>query len=636
MNNNILSPQQLQAITQSLLQQLPANAAGNLRTLLQRAIVNSFTAPPSTPEQYIPNTTLSTPVGTVVAVTGRNDEDGTPLLRQSSTSSVSSSSSSNSSVSSTHDWEDGEDDYLIKRRRPANAQLKADKRIVTAPVMAEIDSEYLALHPLVRNSLFRRKFKRLRGPNGERKLKKNKDIVIPVFKQLVGPVLKRLTLRHLRSEQAVDPAVSYNILWRRFYYAALQVTKKRRANHIQSWRGEVAGTHKPLIYSGAHQRDDFTPTAVAPPPASPAAPTTPTTPAPATPAISAPVATAAAVPAPTTPAPVATAAAVPAPTTPAPTTPAIPTLAPQASDVADDVDFPVVCCQCDKELKKEEQFPKGDAWGAQSYKVWCVICWEKQSQQMVRSHIEDPAKCDEKLRELARKRPADKVNKKQTPRRKRQATKQCKWCGSTSHKRKTSKACPHNPKYVAPAIPPPADETVTPAETVTTAAPVPSVSPTDTAPPPSTADAVAPDTSSAPNFSVGDNVFVKVKKKKFLAQVVKILDDGDYQVYFVDDGEEGFYHRDDLSEERFPTPKRRDFLNLEFFYDGDDDLPSGRWKVRRIVKNEFVCTRLTGGTTSSTNVERFDIGYVMREIKAQREFRQNGRDVYRNRFSTRI
>ena len=513
MNNNILSPQQLQAISQSLLQQLrPANAAGNLRTLLEKAILNSFTTPPSTPEQYIPITTLSTPVGTVVGVTpgndtpavGRNDDDGTPLLRQSSTSSISSvsSSSSNSSVSSTHDWEDGEDEYLIKRRRPANAQLKADKRIVTAPILAKIDAEYLALHPSVRNTLFRRKFKRLRGPNGERMLKKNKDIVIPIFKQLVGPVLKRLTLRHLRSEQAVDPAVSYNILWRRFYYAALQVTKKRRANHIQSWRGEVAGTHKPLIYSGGHQRDDFTPTAVAPPPASPAAPTTPTTPAPATRAISAPVATA---------------AAVPAPTTPAPTTPAIPTLAPQASDVADDVDFPVVCCQCDKELKKEEQFPKGDAWGAQSYKVWCVTCWEKQSQQMVRSHIEDPAKCDEKLRELARKRPADKVNEKQTPRRKRQATKQCKWCGSTSHKRKTSKACPHNPKYVAPAIAPPADETVTPAETVTTAAPVPSVSPTDTAPPPSTADAVAPDTSSAPNFSVGDNVFVKVKKKIPLA-----------------------------------------------------------------------------------------------------------------------
>ena len=247
MNNTILPPQLVQALTQSLLQQLrPENSsAGNLRTLLENAIVN-YNEPPRTPV-HIPITSLTTPGGSAVGsitpraggsitpraggsiTPGDEQNDGTPLSRASSTASVSSTSStsSNASISSTHEWNDDEGDYLIKRRRPSNAQVRADKKIVTTPVLAKIDSAHLALHPSVRNMLFRRKFTRFRGPNGERSLKKNKDIVIPVFKQLVGPVLKRLTLRHLRSEQAVDPAVTYNILWRRFYYAALQVTKKR-------------------------------------------------------------------------------------------------------------------------------------------------------------------------------------------------------------------------------------------------------------------------------------------------------------------------------------------------------------------------------------------------------------------------
>ena len=144
---------------------------------------------------------------------------------------------------------------------------------------------------------------------------------------------------------------------------------------------------------------------------------------------------------------------------------------------------------------------------------------------MVQSHIDDPDIREKTLRELARrKRRADQEDgQTNAKRRKRKAITKCKWCGSTSHKTKRSKACPHNPRYVAPSAPP--AETVAPAETVTTAAPVPSVSPADTAP---HADAVAPDTFCPPNFSVGDNVFVLVDKKKFLTQVVKIHGANDY------------------------------------------------------------------------------------------------------------
>ena len=63
-----------------------------------------------------------------------------------------------------------------------------------------------------------------------------------------------------------------------------------------------------------------------------------------------------------------------------------------------------------------------------------------------------------------------------------------------------------------------------------------------------------------------------------------------------------------------------------------EDLPAGRWKIRKLEKNEYVCTRLTGGTPSSTNVERFDIGYVMEQVKVQHEFHRNTRFSRRNHF----
>ena len=98
-----------------------------------------------------------------------------------------------------------------------------------------------------------------------------------------------------------------------------------------------------------------------------------------------------------------------------------------------------------------------------------------------------------------------------------------------------------------------------------------------------------------------------------------------YDVYLVDDGTSKTVHASKLKPERYPTPLRREYLNLEWFFDGADDLESGRWKVRRIVGNEFVCTRLTGGTARSQNVENFDIGYVMNQIHTQHEFHRNRR-----------
>ena len=134
---------------------------------------------------------------------------------------------------------------------------------------------------------------------------------------------------------------------------------------------------------------------------------------------------------------------------------------------------------------------------------------------------------------------------------------------------------------------------------------------------------------------VHDNVLTKVKNKTYLGQVVGVFDDM-YDVYFVDTGDVERLHVGTLRPERFPSPKRYEFLNLEFYFDGAPDLPAGKWKVRRCEKNEYVCVRLTGGTPSSTSIERFDIGYVMEQIKVQHEFHRQNRSSRRflrcNRF----
>ena len=271
---------------------------------------------------------------------------------------------------------------------------------------------------------------------------------------------------------------------------------------------------------------------------------------------------------------------------------------------------------------------------------------------MVTEEIDDDLdKRDKQLRELerARKRSADRTKSANTTAKHNKILK-CKWCDSTSHKTKRSKDCPYNPNYVNPAtvtpVPPaatatpaPPAATVTPAPPAATVTPAPPAVTVTPAPPPATVTSTSPTATAAPvqppapvaSFSVGDNVFAKVKKQTYLGQVVGVNGDK-YRVYFVDNGEVEVIDIADLRPERFPTPKRREFLNLEFYVEGEQDLPAGRWKVRRIVDNAYVCTRLTGGTASSKNVEEFDIGYVMREIKAQGQFFQrHRRSSYRAR-----
>ena len=66
-------------------------------------------------------------------------------------------------------------------------------------------------------------------------------------------------------------------------------------------------------------------------------------------------------------------------------------------------------------------------------------------------------------------------------------------------------------------------------------------------------------------------------------------------------------------------PTRRDMLNKVFFCDGSKDLAPGLWKVRTIEDTAFVAVRQTGGGPCRKLCEEFDIGYVMRQVRAKEE-----------------
>ena len=96
---------------------------------------------------------------------------------------------------------------------------------------------------------------------------------------------------------------------------------------------------------------------------------------------------------------------------------------------------------------------------------------------------------------------------------------------------------------------------------------------------------------------VGDNVLLVDGRKTFLGQLFKVQGDRyRYHVYFVGNGDVDVVGLDQLKSEPDPSRNRRDYLGKEFYFDGTDDLASGRFKARRLVedRNEFVCTRLTG------------------------------------------
>ena len=62
-----------------------------------------------------------------------------------------------------------------------------------------------------------------------------------------------------------------------------------------------------------------------------------------------------------------------------------------------------------------------------------------------------------------------------------------------------------------------------------------------------------------------------------------------------------------------PEPTRGELLGKIFTFPGDDDVPCGRWKVRRIGNgcnsNKYYCTAMD--VNAKINCDEFEIGHVI-------------------------
>ena len=120
-------------------------------------------------------------------------------------------------------------------------------------------------------------------------------------------------------------------------------------------------------------------------------------------------------------------------------------------------------------------------------------------------------------------------------------------------------------------------------------------------------------------YQIYDNVLAKWRTKEwYLAHVTGFVH-GRYNVYFMDGNVKINMKPENIRplDVPEPPPRRGDIIGLTFYDSGGVDakgvfFPPGRWKVRRMVDNEYVCCRLSG---HGKNMANFDIGHVIRQVQ---------------------
>ena len=391
------------------------------------------------------------------------------LSRQNSVDSSSSLTRSYSSASSVSvpdpelqinesNYGDSGDDGepAKKKRKRTPSQLSKDKNRIRRAVLRTLDAKYLA--PL-NSPLFRRQFKVQPNPDGTHSLKKNPDIVVKLLKRVIKPVLRQIIGNVEMGQQQV-------LL--RFYNAALQIVKKRRANHVQQWRQKARSMR--LIYDrtgrfiygnrvlnpATDDNDEQESQCSSPPPSPTAAPAqqrkrkrkrkrkrvldfwtdsdfqsdgdeVPTTPPPADEV-------------PTNPPPADEVPTNPPPADEVRTNPPpadeVPTIPPPVDKPKPPCDFVQVaskCTDCGKAFNYNSALPF-----SLSKKKQCPVCFDKHVKTKYVGLIHE---CRESGREQREEALADRDDK---GKRKRRVRTSCKHCGSTTHVTIRSKKCPYN------------------------------------------------------------------------------------------------------------------------------------------------------------------------------------------------
>ena len=524
-----------------------------------------------------------------------------------------------------------------RKRREDN--LARDKKAVNDELMRLIDMQFLA--PF-QSPMFYRKLKKS-SPEGRKILKQYEDIDLALFKSVTRHLRAKLCSRDLNRLRQKDPTLTADTLNDRYEEAMFVLAKKRRANHIQSWR--IYKTHCRLIYSSGSTDSEYQRLHAGfykknqDNPVQKKSDTTTST---------------------------EVAAALPAAALHAAAQPvrAESVSEPDFSE-SDDTEFdfseseeesqqpesesipPVSmhkvttpCAECGKQISHNSAFPqdKRGQWGTKT-PLRCKECWK--------SHVNlnlIPKMAVEEAR-AKKSRQFEKANRDITddkPRKKRAKRTQCR-CGSTSHVSIRHSKCPLNPKNIesetdsethaerivktreivlanrrkatTPTPSPSTPATPTPSpSTSATATPSPS---TPATPTPSTP---APTTAPQPFMpKVGDNVLCRFRRNEwYLAHVTKKVTNTTFDVYFPEDcNDKKGVAVGNLRpvHPHSPEPRRDELIGKSFEYPGDDDIPAGRWTVRRMKNDEnvYVCT--AHDPKAVINCDDFAIGFVIQCYK---------------------
>ena len=700
-----MDPQLVSAITQAVIKELSGVASHNSSLIPQiaheivRRPVATATMTPSVTRQPVEGATMTPQTDPSLS---RSSSSLSSLSRASSdcsSASVTPASGRRKSCSRVLDFAAVEEKVFKpkKQRRKRRSDPEETKIVntLTRPLMEALDKHYLAPQE---SPLFRKFFKSKRV-NGKRVLRPKKEMDMKIFKRLIRPILRRLLARLCLPVEQQVPVYS------KYYKMAIKLVKKRRANHVQSWRLEGGPANlcydvlAPPYVEGCLATRDETPDRHS------SSDTSSTT---------------------------HEARILDTRERVLARRRAFAERAcrrreeesqPQSQldyrrreeesqaqsqsddefDVFDDHDdgeseddesgddesddgdgdrddgdrdenvdqenhyHQVICVDCKCNIPKGYSFPQSDQqWSTEKPKVHrCKKCWEDFMKNDVAIHVNDEKDRAEFVGAIdggetesgGGKRKAGDDSTTQTKRRK--ITK-CKWCNSTTHKTRRSKACPYfgttlsrpptRPATVSPPAPQPtAVETPAPQPTaVEPAVPEPTTvepsapEPTavePTAPEPTAVEPTAPEPTavgppSAPPqphrqvYNIGDNVLAMFGRREWFHAHVTGFKQGLYELYFPDDGTERTRVKPahvkpfPRAPNSLPMYTRADMINRHFYDDGMDEdgkervIASGMWLVRRLDGNEYVCLRSPDcrNKDAEPNCLNFDVGYVIRQV----------------------
>jgi hypothetical protein len=646
-----MNQQLIQSITQAVIRQLqqnnvvqvPSSEPPSLISQVAQQVVRQSVHQGPVPQ----GNDVRTPVLVTPVLQQSNVPSSDSLQRSSSglsTDSTLSRTSSGASVQSapprkrTLNFDDLERSVTKKkrRRRRADPVNNAIVDALTRPLMERLDDEFLA-RPNSR--LFKRQLKKTRNPNGTRSLRKRKTMVMRLFRDLVRPIIRNI-LGRLNTPNASQ-------IYSAYYRVAIKIVTKRRANHVQSWRLR----HEPCdhIYSLTERRDreaqqqldretqqqldhetqqrrdreaqqqlDLE-----------------------------------------------TQQQLNRETQQRRDRETQQQLdreaqqqlnreAQQQRDREQDVDDNETvdvfrCIDCENSFPQSEvRSVSDDIWGT-NVAVRCKQCYRKFVTKNVEPLVSGDTKDKDNIAKAMLSPSKRKRQQENASSRKKKKPIACKWCGATSHKTKRSKKCPHYGKTGA-VIKKNKDsvgetnEGVTVEKTANVAAEktadvaaektadvttektvdVTAEKNADVAAEKNT-DVAAEKNVDVPTFSLGANVLAKWGRSWYLSHVCGVQGRGEFAVYdvYCPVEEEVKKNLDwkklRVFENKF-VPSRADCVkhNVTFYLDGET------WQVRSVHHkiNQFRCVRISPVNGTGPNIDNFEIGFVVKQIREEYEQRR--------------